>query len=133
MRTTKLVLGSLIGLTIGASLSNFAFGQTVQETFDKIDRLQKQGPSLQRAMNLARTKAVSLNGGLSNYVPAACMFSTSLVRQSCLIQADDLGFVFKFSGGRPGWQVQGVPPTVKTEVSISADGKTLLNIRNVEQ
>jgi len=106
--------------------------QSVQQTFDKIEQMQKQGPSLQRAMNLARTKAISLNGGLNKYTPEACMFSTTLVRQRCLLQADALGFVFKFSGGAPGWQVEGAPATLLTEVAVSADGKTLLNIQNVE-
>ncbi|UPM50206.1 MULTISPECIES: hypothetical protein [unclassified Synechococcus] len=124
-------LRSLVALSALASITSPVCAQDVQQTFDKIDRLQKEGPSLQRAMNLARTKAVSLNGGLRHYVPAACMFSTTLARQSCLIQSDSLGFVFRFSGGSPGWQAEGRSPSVTTEVSVSADGKALLNIQNL--
>ena len=131
MRTARRAFGALAAFTVGLSAISPVFAQSVQQTFDKIEQMQKQGPSLQRAMNLARTKAISLNGGLNNYTPEACMFSTTLVRQRCLLQADALGFVFKFSGGTPGWQVEGAPATLLTEVAVSADGKTLLNIQNV--
>ena len=122
---------SLLALPVMLIASSPSLAQGVQQTFEKIDRLQQEGPALQRAMNLARTKAVSLNGGLNSYVPAACMFSTTLARQRCLVQSDSLGFVFKFPGGPPGWQAEGSAPSVTTEVSVSADGKTLLNIRNL--
>ena len=79
MRTARRAFGALAAFTVGVSAISPVFAQSVQQTFDKIEQMQKQGPSLQRAMNLARTKAISLNGGLSNYTPEACMFSTTLV------------------------------------------------------
>lgn len=67
MRTARCALGSFAAFAVGVSAFSPAFAQSVQQTFDKIEQMQKQGPSLQRAMNLARTKAISLNGGLNNY------------------------------------------------------------------
>ena len=49
---------------------------SVDQTFDRIERLQQQSAARQRAINLARNTIVKLNGGLTRYMPAACMFST---------------------------------------------------------
>jgi len=133
MHLTRGLLRSFAALSMVGHTLTPCLAQSVQQTFDKIERIQQQGPSLQRAMNLARTKAISLNGGLNNYRPEACMFSTTLARQRCLIQADSFGFIFQFQGGQPGWQVEGAPASVFTEVAVSADGKTLLSIQNIAQ
>ena len=49
-----------------------------------------------RAVNLARDTAVKLNGGLTLYRPAKCMFDTSLAGGNCLIRRDNQGFLFRF-------------------------------------
>ena len=78
-----------------------------------------------RALNLARNTAVKLNGGLSVYMPAACMFSSGGSGGSCLAQTNSQGFLFRFNGGTPGWQQLGKPPTLTTEILISPDGRTV--------
>ena len=81
-----------------------------------------------RAVNLARNWAVNNNGGLSVYRPAACMFNTSDGGGSCLIQNNSQGFTFRFLGGAPGWQQDGLAPTTETQVSVSPDGRTITNV-----
>lgn len=119
-----------LALIFGGALSTAASAQSVDNTFENIERIQKQGPALQRAMNLARAKAISLNGGLGKYMPEKCMFSTMIVRKACLVEAKESGFHFRFSGGQPGWEVKGLSPTVKTEIKISSDGRMLRQIVN---
>lgn len=79
-----------------------------------------------RAINTARNAAVNLNGGLSVYTPAKCMFETTNMTNPCLISNDANGYVFSFLGGSPGWQVMNVPPTLQTTIRISTDGRTVL-------
>jgi hypothetical protein len=81
-----------------------------------------------RAVNLARDTAVKLNGGLTLYRPAKCMFDTSLGGGNCLIRRDDQGFRFRFLGGAPGWQQLGLPPTWDTEILVSADGRQVVQV-----
>jgi hypothetical protein len=81
-----------------------------------------------RAVNLARNWAVNNNGGLSVYRPAACMFNTSDGGGSCLIQTNNPGYTFRFLGGAPGWQQEGLRPTTETEVTVSPDGRTITNV-----
>ena len=81
-----------------------------------------------RAVNLARNWAVNTNGGLSVYVPAACMFNTGDGGGSCLIQNTTQGFTFRFLGGAPGWQVEGRPASTETELQVSPDGRTVTNV-----
>lgn len=81
-----------------------------------------------RAVNLARNWAVNNNGGLSVYVPASCMFNTGEGGGSCLIQANNPGYTFRFLGGVPGWQQEGLRPTTETEVTVSPDGRTITNV-----
>ena len=38
------------------------------------------------------------------------------------------GFLFVFDGGAPGWQEAGKPPTVETEILISDDGASVLEV-----
>ncbi|MFM7086026.1 MAG: hypothetical protein ACKOXO_03410 [Cyanobium sp.] len=81
-----------------------------------------------RALNLARNTATRLNGGLSLYHPAACMFATSEVNNPCLLRRDPQGFLFRFLGGPPGWQVQNSAPTSETEILVSPDGRSVLQV-----
>lgn len=81
-----------------------------------------------RALNTARETAISLNGGLSVYRPAACMFETGTGGGRCLVSDDDQGFLFRFNGGVPGWQQEGIAPTVDTEIRVAPDGRTVVGI-----
>ena len=81
-----------------------------------------------RAVNLARNWAVNTNGGLSTYVPASCMFNTGDGGGSCLIQTTTQGYTFRFLGGTPGWQQEGLAPTTETEVTVSPDGRSITNV-----
>jgi len=90
--------------------------------------LAQVGDANVRAVNTARNWAVNANGGLSLYVPAACMFETSTGGGTCLVNSTPQGFVFRFAGGPPGWQAQGQPPSRETAVQISPDGRTVLNV-----
>jgi hypothetical protein len=81
-----------------------------------------------RAINLARNTTVKLNGGLTVYRPAACMFNTDFSGGSCLVQTNSDGYLYKFLGGAPGWQQLGLPATTETELLISPDGRTVVNL-----
>ena len=82
-----------------------------------------------RAINLARGTAVSLNGGLSQYRPGACMFA-STKNNPCITRADSEGIEFTIPGGPPGWEQNGDQPATITVVVISADGRSVLDSRN---
>ncbi|MCP9927321.1 hypothetical protein KBY90_05490 [Cyanobium sp. CH-040] len=81
-----------------------------------------------RALNLARNVAVQQNGGLSVYRPAQCMFQTADAGNACLVSMDDDSFLFRFLGGVPGWEQFQMPASVETEVRISADGRSVLQV-----
>lgn len=81
-----------------------------------------------RALNVARQAAVNLNGGLSVYRPANCMFTTSAASNPCLVRNDQNGFVYRFLGGPPGWEQLNIPPTLETELQISPDGRSVVQI-----
>ena len=81
-----------------------------------------------RAVNLARDTAVKLNGGLTAYRPAKCMFDTSPDGNNCLIRRDGQGFLFRFLGGAPGWQQLGLQPTWDTEILVSSDGRQVVQV-----
>jgi hypothetical protein len=100
----------------------------VNQTLERIDALQQQAPARQRAMNLARNTVVKLNGGLSQYMPAACMFASGGSGGSCLVSNNAQGFLFRFNGGAPGWQQLGKPPTTTSEILISPDGRTVTQL-----
>jgi hypothetical protein len=85
-------------------------------------------PARVRALNLARNWAVNANGGLSVYRPAACMFMTASGGGPCLLRANGAGFLFRFRGGPPGWQQQGDPATLQTEIQISPDGRRVVGV-----
>lgn len=81
-----------------------------------------------RALNLARNTGVILNGGLTVYRPAACMFTTSAPGNPCIIRRGPDGFVFRFLGGPPGWQVENLAPTRETELLVAPDGRTVSRV-----
>jgi len=96
-----------------------------------------------RAINLARTTAIAQNGGLSRYRPAQCMFQTANAENPCLINSPDGGgnnnardnrnnnsntYVFRFQGGAPGWQQLNQRPSVETEITVSADGRNVVQV-----
>ncbi len=81
-----------------------------------------------RALNLARNAAVLSNGGLTVYTPANCMFTTSAATNPCLVGNDAEGFVYRFLGGPPGWQAEGLPATTETEIRIAPDGRHVVAI-----
>lgn len=81
-----------------------------------------------RAVNLARNKAIQLNGGLTVYAPAACMFNTDQGGGDCLVRSNAEELVFRFPGGVPGWQQNNIPPTVETEIKVSTDGRQILSV-----
>lgn len=81
-----------------------------------------------RAVNVARQWAINQNGGLSVYVPAKCMFDTGNGGGSCLVQNNNQGYVFRFLGGAPGWQQTGQPATTLTEIQVSTDGRSVVNV-----
>ncbi|MFQ6538758.1 MULTISPECIES: hypothetical protein [Aphanothece] len=76
-----------------------------------------------RAINMARSRAVEINGGLQAYRPERCMFATAAPSNPCIVANDKEGFVFRFMGGPPTWQEQDLAPTLETEIQISPDGR----------
>lgn len=76
-----------------------------------------------RAVNLARTYVVKLNGGLGVYRPAQCMFQTPTPDNPCLVSTDTAGYRFHFVGGPPAWQQTNRMPTRETEILISPEGR----------
>ena len=80
--------------------------------------------AVKRAFNLARDTGIKINGGLSQYRPARCMFD-SAINNRCLAQRDASGMVFHFPGGSPGWEEAGKPPTVVTILQVAPDGRSV--------
>jgi hypothetical protein len=122
----SITIAGLIGAAF-AVLPPATRSQGVDATLERIETLQQQAPARQRAMNLARNSAVKINGGLSQYMPAACMFSTAGL-EACLVETSEQGFRFRFNGGEPGWQQLGKPPTVTTDILISLDGRQVVQL-----
>ena len=122
------IAGALAAATALALSPVAGFTQGVNQTLERIDQLQQQAPARQRALNLARNTVVQLNGGLSRYMPAACMFASGGSGGSCLVSSTDQGFLFRFNGGAPGWQQLGKPPTITSEILISPDGRTVAQV-----
>jgi len=96
-------------------------------TLERIDQIVNDAQGLQRALNLARATGIQLNGGLSVYQPARCMVA-GISDNPCLISRSESGFVFRFRGGVPGWEQEGQPATVETELRLSRDGRSLLEV-----
>ena len=82
--------------------------------------------SLLRAVNTTRMRAEALNGGLSKYRSAACMYSST--GDICLVLKEPRGFIFRFLGGTPGWQQMGIPASVETEIATDAEGKNIVAV-----
>ncbi len=76
--------------------------------------------SQERAANLARMKAETLNGGLTKYRTAACMHQ--LGGGTCMVRASTDGYRFQFLGGTPGWETMKRKATVETQIMVSPDG-----------
>jgi hypothetical protein len=81
-----------------------------------------------RALNFARNTGIRLNGGLSRYQPQRCMFTTSAAGNPCLIRSNERGFTYRFLGGPPAWQSEGLAATVETELKVSPDGTGLVEL-----
>ena len=79
-----------------------------------------------RAANLARMKAEQLNGGLTNYFPANCMYAQGGGR--CMVQSNANGYLFQFLGGPPGWEGNKQDATLQTKILIAPDGRTVTNV-----
>ena len=90
---------------------------------EKISEAQTSSQAQLRAANLARMEAERLNGGLNHYVASQCMHQRA--GASCLLQANDSGFLFRFPGGTPGWEANRRAATVESQILISADGKRI--------
>ena len=88
---------------------------------------QKVSKENVRAVNTARMHAESINGGLSNYRAAKCMYATGKGGGDCLKNASD-GYLFVFDGGTPGWQEEGSQATIETEILISGDGDSVVDV-----
>jgi hypothetical protein len=56
------------------------------------------------------------------------MFSTSAASNPCLIGSDAQGITYRFLGGPPGWQSQGLAATLETELVVAADGMSLVRV-----
>ena len=72
-------------------------------------------------------RAESINGGLGSYRAAKCMVATSLCGGDCL-QSTTAGFLFVCGGGAPGWQEAEQPASVETEIRVSADGRSDVDV-----
>jgi len=84
---------------------------------------QEDSHSQMRAANLARFKAEELNGGLSKYRAASCMYQQR--GGDCLVKKSTYIYTFRFLGGEPGWQQLTKRPSIETEVEISLDGRSI--------
>ena len=55
------------------------------------------------------------------------MYATGQGGGECLKNGSD-GFLFVFEGGAPGWQESGEPATVETEILVSGDGASVVDV-----
>lgn len=102
-------------------------GSLTGQTLQRIEEIKNEAMGLQRAINLARGTAAKLNGGLSVYRPAVCMYQ-GISNNPCLVGRSEAGYTFRFLGGSPGWEQLQLPATVETELLISRDGRTVVQI-----
>lgn len=84
------------------------------------------GYSVLRATIMARIKAEILNGGLSYYRAASCMYEQN--GGVCLIERSQNGYLYRFLGGPPGWQQLGKAPTSETEMLVAPDGRSVISV-----
>ena len=147
--TSSLVLGiSITGLAVHAQIP---YELQQQQNQLEIDRLRRQldtpnigipqggmpsnatprsfssidARSIQRSVNLARDTAIRINGGLSQYRPAGCMFKGS-DQNPCIARSGPQGILFEIPGGPPGWEEARALPSIMTVLLISPDGRSLL-------
>ena len=131
----KVLTVAALGLVAAAPMSPLGSGSALAQP--------AVPASAVRAINLARTTAIAQNGGLSRYRPAQCMFQTANAETPCLINSPDDDnnnnardnrsnnsntYVFRFQGGAPGWQQQNQRPTLETEITVSADGRNVIQV-----
>jgi hypothetical protein len=94
---------------------------------ERIEAILADSQGLQRGLNLARDAGIRLNGGLSVYRPASCMYA-GISDNPCLLSREERGFVFRFQGGAPGWEQLQLPAVVETEILVSRDGRSVLEL-----
>jgi hypothetical protein len=126
---TGLVLGAML-CTAPALAQNSATppaAPRTTQTLERIDEILRESQGLQRAINLARTTATQLNGGLELYRPASCMYA-GISNNPCLISREGGSFVFRFTGGAPGWEQFKLAPALETEIRVSGDGRSVLQV-----
>jgi hypothetical protein len=128
-RITALVVGALLSGAPGLAQESGAppAAPRTTQTLERIEELLRESQGLQRAINLARTTATQLNGGLELYRPASCMYA-GISNNPCLISREGGSFVFRFTGGAPGWEQFKLPPALETEIRVSGDGRTVLQV-----
>ena len=128
----SLFLGAALPLAAPAQLisqaQTFSQAQTISQAQNvskvkTISQVQTISQTQLRAANLARMEAEHLNGGLTKYCAGQCMHQRG--GASCLLQANDAGFLFRFPGGTPGWEANRRAATVESQILISADGKRI--------
>ena len=106
---------------LGGVLSSLVFGISLVAPV-----LAQVSDTQLRAANLARMKAEELNGGLTKYFPANCMYAQG--GGSCMVQSNANGYLFQFLGGPPGWEGNKQAATVQTKMLIAPDGRTVTNV-----
>jgi hypothetical protein len=94
---------------------------------ERIETILADSQGLQRGLNLARDTGIRLNGGLTVYRPASCMYA-GVSDNPCLLRREERGFVFRFKGGPPGWEQLQLPATAETEILVSKDGRAVLEV-----
>jgi hypothetical protein len=125
-----LVVPALVALGALASRAQTPTGPSAPRTagaMERIEAILADSQGLQRGLNLARDTAIRLNGGLSVYRPASCMYA-GISDNPCLLRREERGFVFRFQGGGPGWEQLQLPATTETEILVSRDGRTVVEV-----
>ena len=125
-----LLAPALVALGALASPAQTPTGPSAPRTsgaMERIEAILADSQGLQRGLNLARDTAIRLNGGLSVYRPASCMYA-GISDNPCLLRREERGFVFRFQGGAPGWEQLQLPPTTETEILVSRDGRTVVEV-----
>ncbi|MFM7511960.1 MAG: hypothetical protein ACKO3F_01110 [Cyanobium sp.] len=125
-----LLAPALVGLGALASQGQTPTGQGAPRTtgaMERIDAIVADSQGLQRGLNLARATAIRLNGGLNVYRPASCMYA-GISDNPCLLRREERGFLFRFQGGAPGWEQLQLPSTTETEILVSRDGRTVVEV-----
>ena len=123
MKTARLAFAVLAGAS-AISLLNAPSMKAQTRAQMAIPASNNDPLAVKRGFNLARDTGIKMNGGLSQYRPARCMFDCA-INNRCLAQRDASGMVFHFPGGSPGWEETGKPPTVVTILQVAPDGRSV--------